>query len=213
VLYSPFTYSLNSYQSAITGIDAFAQSIESYWSANSTVESKVFASEAIKIILRSLPKVIFENAKDAREEMLYASYLSGKAINISKTTGAHALSYPLTSYFNIPHGHAVALTLAEWFDFNLGVSQENIEDMRGVSYVKEILLELSELIVGKESETASTVLRSFIQSIGIETKLSKLGIKESDISFLVRNINFERLNNNPVRISSEQIKEMLFRIY
>jgi alcohol dehydrogenase len=213
VLYSPFTYSLNKYQSAITGIDAFAQSVESYWSVNSTVESKKIARDAIRMIWSSLPKAVFENDKDAREVLLYASYLSGKAINISKTTGAHALSYPLTSYYNIPHGHAVALTLAEWFDFNMGINLENIEDRRGVSYVKETLIELSELFVGKGTGPASEAIRSFINSLGIETRLSKLGIKISDIDFLAESIILERLNNNPVMISKEQIKEMFLRIY
>ena len=47
----------------------------------------------------------------AREAMLTASHLSGKAIDISKTTASHALSYSLTSTFGVPHGDAVALTL------------------------------------------------------------------------------------------------------
>ena len=45
--------------------------------------------------------------------MCLAAFYSGKAISISKTTAPHALSYPFTSYFNIPHGHAVSLTLNE----------------------------------------------------------------------------------------------------
>ena len=42
--------------------------------------------------------------------MLLASNLAGKAINISKTTAPHAVSYPFSSMFNIDHGHAVSLT-------------------------------------------------------------------------------------------------------
>ena len=41
--------------------------------------------------------------------MILASNLAGKAINISKTTAPHAVSYPFTSLFNISHGHAVSL--------------------------------------------------------------------------------------------------------
>ena len=50
--------------------------------------------------------------------MSIAANLSGKAINISKTTAPHALSYPLTAYFDIPHGQAVSLTLNEFLKFN-----------------------------------------------------------------------------------------------
>ena len=49
--------------------------------------------------------------------MSLAALNAGRAINISKTTGAHALSYFLTSNYNIPHGQAVALTFADWYSF------------------------------------------------------------------------------------------------
>ena len=47
--------------------------------------------------------------------MIIASNLSGKAINITTTTAPHAISYPLTKLFNIPHGYALALTLGASF--------------------------------------------------------------------------------------------------
>ena len=47
--------------------------------------------------------------------MAMAANFSGKAINISKTTAPHAISYPFTSFYKIPHGHAVSLTLNEFF--------------------------------------------------------------------------------------------------
>ena len=43
--------------------------------------------------------------------------MAGKAINISKTW-YNALSYPFTSFFNVPHGHAVSLTLNKFLKFN-----------------------------------------------------------------------------------------------
>ena len=47
--------------------------------------------------------------------MCLAANLSGKAINISKTTAPHAVSYPFTSYFGVSHGHAVSLTLNKFY--------------------------------------------------------------------------------------------------
>ena len=45
-------------------------------------------------------------------------FFSGKAINISKTTAPHAVSYPFTAYFGIKHGHAVSLTLTDFIEYN-----------------------------------------------------------------------------------------------
>ena len=50
--------------------------------------------------------------------MAIASNLAGKAINISKTTAPHAVSYPFTSLFNVSHGHAVGLFFEKFFKFN-----------------------------------------------------------------------------------------------
>ena len=50
--------------------------------------------------------------------MAIASNLSGKVINLTKTTAPHALSYQITQSLNIPHGHAVALTLGRFFIIN-----------------------------------------------------------------------------------------------
>ena len=48
--------------------------------------------------------------------MSIASNLAGKAINISKTTAPHAVSYPFTSLFNISHGHSVGLFLKNFLN-------------------------------------------------------------------------------------------------
>ncbi len=61
----------------------------------------------------------------------------GNAINITKTTACHAISYPITSYFNVPHGHAVALTIAPMIVYNSQVTKQDLLDKRGVDYVKK----------------------------------------------------------------------------
>ena len=51
------------------------------------------------------------NKDDGNAEMLVASNYAGKAINITQTTAAHAMSYKLTSLYGIPHGRAVFMCL------------------------------------------------------------------------------------------------------
>ena len=43
----------------------------------------------------------------AAGEQMLGSYWAGRAIDISRTTAAHALSYYMTATYGIPHGHAV----------------------------------------------------------------------------------------------------------
>ena len=57
--------------------------------------------------------------------MIKAANLAGEAINISKTTAPHALSYPFTSHFGINHGHAVAITFNEFLNLIILINLTN----------------------------------------------------------------------------------------
>ena len=50
---------------------------------------------------------------------MIASNLAGKAINISETTAAHAMSYKITSLYGTSHGHAVSLCLPYIWEYML----------------------------------------------------------------------------------------------
>jgi alcohol dehydrogenase class IV len=110
------THAMPPLVTAATGMDALAQAIESYWGVKSTHESQAYAREAITLTLAYL-KAACQNEVEARDAMSRAANLAGKAINLTETTACHAVSYPITSYFNVPHGHAVALTLASMFGY------------------------------------------------------------------------------------------------
>ncbi len=212
-LYPRLTYSMNNYQTAISGLDAYCQSIESYWSVNSTEESKKYANESLNILTANLFDAVTKNSLTAKNKISYASYLAGKAINISKTTGAHAMSYFFTSKFNIPHGHAVALTIAEWYELNFSANFNTILDKRGLDYLNKTMIELSKLIKDKDLKSSKKKLEIFIKSLGIETKLSKLGVKKKDFIHIIKSVNLERLKNNPVKVGESQILNLLKNIY
>lgn len=113
-----FALNLNSKMAAISGADAFCQAIESYWSVNATNESKQYARRAIKLIINNLPVFVQHPTIQSSLNMVEAAHLAGKAINISKTTAPHAISYPMTAYYGIPHGQAVSLTLVDFLLYN-----------------------------------------------------------------------------------------------
>jgi alcohol dehydrogenase class IV len=201
--------SLPPYITAVTGMDALCHSIESYWSINSTDESKEYAKKAIAIILNSLEKTVHNPTVELRANMAKAANLAGKAINISKTTAAHAISYTLTSYFAIPHGLAVSLMLPDLLVYNYDVTEKDADDLRGVSYIKQSLDEINHLFGGKDSRDTRAIIEQFINKLGLSTELSFYGIKYSDIDLILDNINSERLNNNPRRVEKGEVRKML----
>ena len=96
------------YQKKATLLDALCHALESFWSINSTFESKKYSERAIELILENRNQYLKEN-EDANYKMLEASYMAGKAINIAKTTAGHAMSYQLSMMYGIAHGHAAGL--------------------------------------------------------------------------------------------------------
>lgn len=85
--------SLPTYQKLSTNFDAYAQAVESLWAKGATDESRLYAQKALDYF--------------AAEDWPQGAYWAGRAIDISRTTAAHAFSYYLTSHYGIPHGHAV----------------------------------------------------------------------------------------------------------
>lgn len=200
---SQFVENNPKYLKACTAMDAFCQAIESYWAVKSTNESLNYAKQAIELCIKNIVDYVNSNNPDSAENMALASHLAGKAINISRTTASHALSYKITSNYGIPHGHAVALTIKNLIDINTNITSECCNDERGVEYVKNKLVELKGFF---PKNTADYFVELF-NAISLDVDFEKLGIK--NINDIVENVNIERLSNNPKKL----LKEDLFNLF
>jgi alcohol dehydrogenase class IV len=97
---------------ASAAVDALAQAVEAGWSRRATPESARYATESYAVLAAALDAI----TKDGRDVVLedrlsWGATLAGAAINIARTTAAHALSYALTYRCDLPHGAAVGLCL------------------------------------------------------------------------------------------------------
>ncbi|MDD5193382.1 MAG: phosphonoacetaldehyde reductase [Candidatus Nanoarchaeia archaeon] len=209
-----FILKLPSKISAETGLDALSQAVESFWSVNSTEESRVYASQAIRLLNENLKVSVNNPNMQSKQAVMRAANLAGKAINLSKTTACHAVAYPITSYFGVAHGHAAALTLGEMFIFNSFVTNEDCSDSRGADYVKDIIKELAKLFGFLTAEETNKYLSSLMIDLGLETRLSNLGINREGIETIIKNgFTPERVKNNPRVLREEDLRAMLTRIY
>jgi alcohol dehydrogenase len=206
-----FTMSLSKYATAVTGMDALCQAVESYWSVKSGEESKSLASASIKLINANIVRAANSPDATSRLAMAQAANLSGKAINITRTTAPHAISYPLTSYFGIPHGYAAALTLPAMLEYIAAVSDNDLLDSRGCEYIKKTLAEICSLFGCTGISQTKSKIENLIHSVGLETKLSRLGITtEKDIQTIIDNgFTPERVGNNPRKLTREALKNIL----
>lgn len=183
---SQFVENNPTYLKACTALDAYCQAIESYFACKSTEKSRQYAMEAIKLCRDNLVKYVNSNEKTYSLNMSKASNLSGKAINISRTTAAHAMSYSITTKYGIPHGHAVALNIAKVMEYNKNVDEKSINDKRGVAFVRERMDEIYSTI---GILNANDYFQDLFYKVGIEYK-----------EYPSEYIDPERLKNNPRKI-------------
>ena len=207
VVDSVLTQSLSRSMTATTGLDAFCQAVESLWAVAATDESIGYASEAAKLAFEHLVAATNAPTSEVRRAMCRASHLAGKAINITKTTAPHALSYEFTSRHGVPHGIAVAYTLAAVLKFNANLTDHDCTDERGSTAVRERIARIVEVLGVGSVEAACASIQRLISQLDCETMMDVC--RESDHESIVDSVNFERLSNNPRRASREQLLDIL----
>ena len=192
------------YQKKATMCDALCHSIESFWSVNSTEESKEYSRVAIRGVLENMEGYL-ANTDEGNAGMLHAAHIAGKAINISQTTAGHAMCYKITSLFHCAHGHAAMLCDRVLFPWMIENTDKCI-DPRGAEYFSKTLEELSSAMGCGSAKEAADKLCDFFDSLELEVPYAS----EEQIEILKTSVNPVRLKNHPVALDINDI-EMLYR--
>ena len=195
---STFVQYAPAYVKACCAMDAFCQAIESYWAVGSTSLSRQYAKESIILCKNNIINYVNSNDLLSAQKMALASNLAGKAINISRTTAAHALSYKITTMYGIPHGHAVSLSIGGLMEANFNANVNSTIDYRGFDFVRDRMSELKQLL---EIENPRLYFQNLLAALNLKYKLSDLNIQ--NVEQLVDAVDLDRLKNNPVKLTRE----------
>lgn len=190
------------YQKKCTMLDALCQGIESWWSVNSTDESKLLSKAAVEEIMKWWHEYIFENTDESAKYIMHAANLAGQAICITQTTAAHAFSYKITSLYKLPHGHAVAVCLPEIWEYMLE-NMENCLDSRGQEYLAGIFTHISRSLGCENPKQAIVVFRQMMKDMNLKNPIPE--DKEKELEVLANSVNPIRLKNNPILLDIETI--------
>ena len=193
------------YQKKCTMMDALCQGIESWWSVNSTEESYGYSHKAIELIMENWRKYIFENDDEAAAQIMLAANYGGRAINITQTTAAHAMSYKITSLYKLPHGHAVAVCLPEIWEYMINHLDKCI-DMRGQKHLSVIFGEISAAMRCTTSKDAISMFRELMKVMELNNPTSNN--REEELKVLSTAVNPVRLKNNPVELDDITIENI-----
>ena len=187
-------------------LDALCHAIESYWSVNSTDESKEYAGEAIRTVMAYMYRYLAGDDQ-AQTQMLRAANLAGKAINITQTTAGHAMCYKLTSLYGIAHGHAVLLTNRVLFVW-LVQNTDKCIDARGREYLDGVLGEIAQAMGFSSPMEAAESL----EKLRISLELDIPEATEEEIDLMSGSVVPVRLRNFPAALDVETIRDLYHRI-
>ncbi len=112
ILDPSLTLSLPEKDTLYPALDAISHALESLWNKNATFISVVYAEKALTLSCEYLPIILEKpDSLAARKALQQAATLAGLAISTTKTALAHAISYPITLRYRVPHGLACSFSL------------------------------------------------------------------------------------------------------
>ena len=183
---------------ATTGLDALCHAIEAYWSKNSNPVSDGLSQIAACLIINNLQLATkYPGVLKYREALSKASLMAGMAFSQTKTTACHAISYPLTAYYKIPHGLACALSLPHLFEFN----RWKIKDKAAC---------IASWFKCKSTEQGNQKITSFIKSLNLPVSLREMNIKINNIEdIFYSSLQSQQIQNNPRKITKPDLLRVI----
>lgn len=104
---------------AACGIDAFIHAEEAYISTAASPFSDAMAEKAMALIGKNIRRFVANRGDmEAAEAMMVGSLFAGIAFSFARLGNVHAMSHPVSAFFNVPHGVANAVLLPVVAEYN-----------------------------------------------------------------------------------------------
>ena len=164
---------------AACGMDAFIHACESYISTDASPFSEAMSEKAMELIGRSIRAYVANRTDvDAASDMLVGSLFAGIAFSWARLGNVHAMSHPVSAYFDAPHGVANAILLPTILDYN---------KLADKGKYKKIYEYVSETHRSDESFTPDMLvdaIRALNNSLSIPANLTEVGVTEDKIDVM-----------------------------
>jgi alcohol dehydrogenase len=180
--------------------DAVCHAVESSWSRRATAESVALAQTALRELVRLLRGGLSRLGPEQLLALAAAATTAGRAIDLTRTTAAHAFSYRLTARFGVPHGVACLLNLRWLLDHTRERAQAAADGplLAVLCGVEDVL---DQLAPGASTDRA---VRLLLAAGGFPDRLSAYGVGAPDLPDLVAaGLSSGRARNHPVPVDAD----------
>jgi len=196
---------------AVTGFDAFCHAFESYINPKGSPYTDLLAKEAIRIIIKNLPKAI-ENGEniEVRTQMAWADTLAGLSIANAGVTLPHGIAMAIGGlYPHVAHGEALASVYPAIMRFTWKYAKEKFAFLWKLFEPKENLPSIN-----LEAYQACNALENFLKAIGLHKNLKNLGVSEDELDLLAkRSLTLPDYKNHPYIVNLKQVRELINQSY
>lgn len=164
---------LSPYLTAITGFDAFTHAFESYMREFSSPYTELLGTEAMKIIVQVLPKLVQDTSNmEYREAMSAAAAFSGISLSNASATIPHPLSEVIGGIAPwIAHGQCLACLYPGYLRFQVVQTPEKCAKVARIFDPS-----LEKISDSKAALQLPRLMEDFLRAIGIYDSLSHLGV-------------------------------------
>ncbi|MDY6279245.1 MAG: iron-containing alcohol dehydrogenase [Roseburia faecis] len=154
------------------GIDAMVHALEAYISKTSSPFSDIFAKEALRLIGGNLRDYVADRSNLAAcEAMMVGSLFAGIAFSHARLGDVHAMSHPISAYFDVPHGVANAILLPTVVDFNMSDA-----DPEKYCYIYHCISKEQTVDTKFMPDMLAAEIRVLNHELGIPPTLSSVGV-------------------------------------
>jgi len=186
---------------AMSGMDALVQAIESFCSKFSHSLSDALTEKAIGLIAKNLPEAYRDGTNlAARQAVSEGSLMAGMSLANVRLGAVHGLAHPIGGKYKIPHGLVCAVLMPTILEYNQSALYSGPED----KYSRLCNILMADPI---------DFLRNLLSELHLPQNLKEYHIKETDYSFIVDLAMVSGSTKaNPREVSKADMLELLKKI-
>ncbi|MCH5297498.1 MAG: iron-containing alcohol dehydrogenase [Ruminococcus sp.] len=183
------TYTVNAYQTASGSADIMSHIFDvAYFSKQDEMDMLLrIQEEVLRTVVKYAPIAIEKpDDYDARANLMWAS---SWALNdflydgLSQETACHRMEHELSAFYDITHGHGLAILTPRWLSYILDEETAPRIKRFGVN-VLGVDYSLGEMDGAKES--IRQIEKFFFEELKLQSKLSDLGIGEENFALMAK---------------------------
>ncbi len=202
------TLSVSPRMTAITGFDILCHTMEGFVSRVSNPICEILNERAMEYVIKYLPRAVKDGSDvEARGYLAFANMLAGFSLTHSRATLLHAMEHPVSGYFNVTHAEGLAALFPKWIEFSWDGAPEKFKAIGKIFGLSD------------EENTREGLVeqgRAFLEEIGLNVKLSQLGVELDKLETLARDsLKYMAggVKSNPVEAGLEDIVRILRESY